>query len=835
MSLVLSIIVWYTSTFEPSSANFNCISRQSVTSGTTDGAQINVNCTSSPYLTLVSCGTRTHDPTTSITDGSWIVGDSCFAQNGERGSTGQGVYAVARCCDFTHVPDLSCVALMSAFATGNDGKSSITCGSSTHQFLTGCTVRSPYTTIDGSYPGTINPHTQTRTADSDYSLNGYCTAVNGQTGDGTKGNLMCCASPSNALQCVIRYGSQSDGDKDSRATCGSGYAMTSCSGYGAWLSLNAWYISGDTCIARTYSASQYVYAIAICCKLETDSPTLDPTQSPTLNPTANPSANPSQSPTANPSSIPTKLITSNPTEAPSGNPTKTPTDNPTISPTSYPTSDPTTSPTDNPTISPTSDPTKSPIRNPSANPSRSPTDNPTSDPITQKPTQSPTDNPTSDPLRNTQNPTQSPTDNPTADPTKPPTVNPSYAPSSNPADNPSTTPTSGSASAQCAEGEYACEGSTECINVSKMCDGYTDCPNAEDEVYDVCINNGGIPVTCGQSYTGSILDNSDPLVYLFMTPSSGMIKISDQHNRQQIIPLRIRSETRKNQHNRQQIIPLQIRSETRKTCHAENQVEGALQLCQASYDVYDCHFDSYPDPCTDCSVGNKPIILQTIGPIFETNVSPNTLYWFHYFTSSSGDYKFTVECGSVLECGTTMPTSTDSPVRAPSSVPPTIEPSTTSTDSPPSTLEPTLSPTDPCDVLSAVDFDDPCSPDPGTGCGVLIKLDATVCVINGLVTRSRLERSIVRSVKTIVNGLDELDVVCTEDKIYLKDVQVEPSREADADVARANGSHKPENESECPKVDELCGDEQNDEPQFDVDIVVAIRCDLSCDVLRDIA
>eukprot|EP01083_Nonionella_stella_P090876 253977_1 len=548
MSLVLSIIVWYTSTFEPSSANFNCISRQSVTSGTTDGAQINVNCTSSPYLTLVSCGTRTHDPTTSITDGSWIVGDSCFAQNGERGSTGQGVYAVARCCDFTHVPDLSCVALMSAFATGNDGKSSITCGSSTHQFLTGCTVRSPYTTIDGSYPGTINPYTQTRTADSDYSLNGYCTAVNGQTGDGTKGNLMCCASPSNALQCVIRYGSQSDGDKDSRATCGSGYAMTSCSGYGAWLSLNAWYISGDTCIARTYSASQYVYAIAICCKLETDSPTLDPTQSPTLNPTANPSANPSQSPTANPSSIPTKLITSNPTEAPSGNPTKTPTDNPTISPTSYPTSDPTTSPTDNPTISPTSDPTKSPIRNPSANPS---------------------------------------------------SANPSRS--------------------------------------------------------------------------------------------------------------------------------------------------------------------------------------------------------------------------------------------LPSSVPPTTEPSTTSTDSPPSTLEPTLSPTDPCDVLSAVDFDDPCSPDPGTGCGVLIKLDATVCVINGLVTRSRLERSIVRSVKTIVNGLDELDVVCTEDKIYLKDVQVEPSREADADVARANGSHKPENESECPKVDELCGDEQNDEPQFDVDIVVAIRCDLSCDRLKDVA
>ena len=41
--------------------------------------------------------------------------------------------------------------------------------------------------------------------------------------------------------------------------------------------LNAWYIEDDTCIAR----GEDTYATAICCKIETDSPSLSPTSNPT--------------------------------------------------------------------------------------------------------------------------------------------------------------------------------------------------------------------------------------------------------------------------------------------------------------------------------------------------------------------------------------------------------------------------------------------------------------------------------------------------------------------------------------------------------------------------
>eukprot|EP01083_Nonionella_stella_P249686 863076_1 len=53
-----------------------------------------------------------------------------------------------------------------------------------------------------------------------------------------------------------------------------------------------------------------------------------------------------------------------------------------------------------------------------------------------------------------------------------------------------------------------------------------------------------------------------------------------------------------------------------------------------------------------------------------------------------------------------IPSPTDNPARPPSSEIPTPAPVD-------DTFEPTLSPIDPCDALSAVDFDDPCSPDPG--------------------------------------------------------------------------------------------------------------------------
>eukprot|EP01083_Nonionella_stella_P083373 230532_1 len=279
MSHLVIIFLWYTSTLKLSSANFDCISRTSGKSGGKDGDTTYTRCTSSPYLTLVSCGFRSYNGAYARVDGAYVSGDRCYAINGRRdGYDGQGVYAVARCCDFSHIPDVSCVALdMGAYATGDDGKKSITCGTSSHQFLTGCTAHGPWSTIDGCYPGTSDVYRTTLLYNSDYYFNGYCTAVNGASGGGTKGHLMCCDSPSYALQCVIRYGAESGSDKDSRVTCGAGYEMTSCSGFGNWMSVNAWYITGDTCVARTWKSSSNVYAIAICCKFETDAPTPAPT------------------------------------------------------------------------------------------------------------------------------------------------------------------------------------------------------------------------------------------------------------------------------------------------------------------------------------------------------------------------------------------------------------------------------------------------------------------------------------------------------------------------------------------------------------------------------
>eukprot|EP01083_Nonionella_stella_P172673 593341_1 len=370
MSHLVIIFLWYTSTLKLSSANFNCISRTSGKSGGDDGDTTYTRCTSSPYLTLVSCGFRSYNGAYARVDGAYVSGDRCYAINGRRdGYDGQGVYAVARCCDFSHIPDVSCVALdMGAYATGDDGKKSITCGTSSHQFLTGCTAHGPWSTIEGCYPGTADVYRTTLLYNSDYDFNGYCTAVNGASGGGTKGHLMCCDSPSYALQCVIRYGAESGSDKDSRVTCGAGYEMTSCSGFGNWMSVNAWYITGDTCVARTWKSSSNVYAIAICCKFETDAPTPAPTPSPTPKPSPNPTRRPTPLPTTPPTTMPTSQPTVDPTINPTVHPTVQPTVNPSINPTVNPTTDPTVDPTNAPSMSPTIAPSGSPTSPPTLAP-----------------------------------------------------------------------------------------------------------------------------------------------------------------------------------------------------------------------------------------------------------------------------------------------------------------------------------------------------------------------------------------------------------------------------------------------------------------------------------
>ena len=106
----------------------------------------------------------------------------------------------------------------------------------------------------------------------------------------------------------------------------------------------------------------------ISCRLETDSPTTDPTQAPTDDPTSSPTRAPTYKPSKPPTQTPTSAPSDNPSSAPTNTPTAKPTVDPTKSPTDYPSKSPTKNPTDNPSISPTEEPTISPSKSPSAPP-----------------------------------------------------------------------------------------------------------------------------------------------------------------------------------------------------------------------------------------------------------------------------------------------------------------------------------------------------------------------------------------------------------------------------------------------------------------------------------
>lgn len=264
----------------------------------------------------------------------------------------------------------------------DDQYTTSTC-SSPNSYLTGCIPQSNWHQYDGTYPGTLTPvntfHSQ------DYQFDGKtCTVQAGQKGAQTNswtlGNTQCCESPTHAFKCVLRYGGS--GSSFATARCGDGYVMTGCSGWGNHKTLNAVYITNngqDICVARAYTDSYSIYATAICCKLETSSPTTDPTTNhPTYQPTQKPSYNPTKSPTKDPSS----------------QPSVDPSNDPTIHPTNYPSIKPTTDPSKDPTFNPTIDPSRDPTKVPSMNPSLYPSKNPTNAPSTE-PSVDPTYNPTS--------------------------------------------------------------------------------------------------------------------------------------------------------------------------------------------------------------------------------------------------------------------------------------------------------------------------------------------------------------------------------------------------------------------------------------------------------
>ena len=101
----------------------------------------------------------------------------------------------------------------------------------------------------------------------DYPTSNTCTAVHGSNGQSTTGNKVCCNTTSvDYFQCVLRYSEPSTGTNPSSASvsCGAGYTMIQCSGWGEGSDLNAAYIGTDEACHAT-SVQYTVYAIAMWC------------------------------------------------------------------------------------------------------------------------------------------------------------------------------------------------------------------------------------------------------------------------------------------------------------------------------------------------------------------------------------------------------------------------------------------------------------------------------------------------------------------------------------------------------------------------------------------
>ena len=111
---------------------------------------------------MTSCGWRinTNDGEDETGyDGSWQTEtngvQTCWAQNGG----GRGVYAKARCCDFSALGDVECEGSSFGALENNcdDCKKVSTCPTE-FPFLTGCTAQSNWADFDGAYPSTDRPH-----------------------------------------------------------------------------------------------------------------------------------------------------------------------------------------------------------------------------------------------------------------------------------------------------------------------------------------------------------------------------------------------------------------------------------------------------------------------------------------------------------------------------------------------------------------------------------------------------------------------------------------------------------------------------------------------------
>lgn len=142
--------------------------------------------------------------------------------------------AYARCCNFPS-GDVSCKAIHDTSWTGtsDDALRTVSCATSQYQYLMGCTGWSPWSNLDGVYFNLDQPQQVTLLEGVDYEADGWCSVRNGNNGKKSRGNVVCCDSTLE-LDCKVRYG---DDDTTSTVSCGSGYEMVGCAGYGKWASI----------------------------------------------------------------------------------------------------------------------------------------------------------------------------------------------------------------------------------------------------------------------------------------------------------------------------------------------------------------------------------------------------------------------------------------------------------------------------------------------------------------------------------------------------------------------------------------------------------------------
>eukprot|EP01084_Bolivina_argentea_P017406 32519_1 len=347
-----------------------CVSEISTKSGSNNGDKTSKNCSNSDH-TLVSCGYHTNNGAENDVLGSWIDGQTCWAENYD--NTGSaGVYANARCCNLKEY-GITCHTVESDISgQNNDDKTDVSCAAG--ETLMGCTSRSFGARQDGNYVGNKTADVLIWAANDDVKSNSdTCTAWNSEDNSaGVRAYATCCSSPDSkvTIDCVTRYRDLTDSQWTTSCPAGyTDYFMTSCSAVNLVRDMNKWRVVDGTnnCQVRN-AGTDYGYATMICCGISTVSPTNAPSISPTSPPSNAPSLVPTQPPSIAPSIAPT--------QPPSLAPSVSPTQPPSFAPSNAPTQPPSISPTQPPSLNPSTAPSLSPTQPPSLNPSITPTQPP---------------------------------------------------------------------------------------------------------------------------------------------------------------------------------------------------------------------------------------------------------------------------------------------------------------------------------------------------------------------------------------------------------------------------------------------------------------------------